>query len=166
MPSTADLPSQSLASFDNDDDDDDDDRSDTDFDDVIPNIPTANSSMFTVEQVRDELINRRQEMVDLKTRQLQDFLSEQQPDDETRHQMALLKMEPKKCWTESDLAQEFHMKVGLQLLYNAINNQSELHFERSIHIRYHTFPKDIMMTMKANIRATTPNLKAARMKAL
>lgn len=73
----------------------------------------ANVSTLTTEGIRDELIHKRAEGVDSKIQELQEFLSEQQPDDDTRHQMALLKMLPNKTWNESDLNDEFHMRVGL-----------------------------------------------------
>jgi hypothetical protein len=69
-----------------------------------------------------------------------DFISETQPDDETRHRLALLQMPQGKTYTEEDLGDEFTMQVGLHLLYNKTNGKTELHLGKSIHIKYWTFP--------------------------
>jgi hypothetical protein len=75
----------------------------------------------------------------MKTAELEEFISEEQPDDATRHQLAMLQIPEDKVWTEDDLNEEFNLKLGLHLLYNKINGKTELHFGKSIHIRYQAF---------------------------
>lgn len=58
---------------------------------------------------------------------MEDFVSKTQPDDETRHRLALLKMPTGRTYTENDLEDEFTMKVGLHLLYNKIQGKKVLY---------------------------------------
>ncbi|KAF4636083.1 hypothetical protein G7Y89_g2010 [Cudoniella acicularis] len=49
---------------------------------------------------------------------LNDFLSEEQPDDETRERAALLQLDPYVTWRLEDLEQEDCLQLALHLLYN------------------------------------------------
>lgn len=100
--------------------------------------------------------DERQQILDeqnlLSYHELGEFVAEQQPDDRTRHMLALLSLPKDKIWTEGDLSDEFCMRLGLLLLLNKIHGQHELHFGRSIHIRYLAFPKEIVEKMNAQVQ--------------
>jgi len=53
------------------------------------------------------------------------------------------------------------MKLGLHLLWNKINGKTELHVDKSIHIRYNLFPKDVTASMKQNTKPSMPQVKQA-----
>jgi hypothetical protein len=55
-----------------------------------------------------------------KKEELAEFISDNQPGDETRHRLALISLSANKIWTEADLDNEFHLRVGHLLLYNRI----------------------------------------------
>ena len=83
---------------------------------------------------------------------LHDFISENQPDDETRYRLALLQMPEGKIYTEEDLSDESTMKVGLHLLYNKIQGKKELHLGKSIHIMHRTFLSDVTVSIEKNLK--------------
>ncbi|KAJ5997441.1 hypothetical protein N7499_006163 [Penicillium canescens] len=65
---------------------------------------------------------------------------EEQPDDTTRHRMALLALRPGKTWTLEDLSNEGYLRVALRLLYNGVHGVKFLHIGKSIHLKYGRLP--------------------------
>jgi hypothetical protein len=78
----------------------------------------------------------------------------------------MLQIPEDKVWTEDDLNEEFNLKLGLHLLYNKINGKTELHFGKSIHIRYQAFPKDVMAMMEESRKVAASKVKTAKAKAI
>ena len=124
--------------------------------------PQPNRSTFSAEEAREDLIAARDEYIFMRTSELREFISEKQPDDATRHMLALLQLPQRKTWTEKDLSNEFFLKTGLHLLYNKINDKNELHFGKSIHIRYLSFPKDVVDAMEENREITEEQEQLAK----
>ncbi|QKX54988.1 uncharacterized protein TRUGW13939_02078 [Talaromyces rugulosus] len=89
------------------------------------------------------------------------FVNETQPDDDTRHKLALLQLPFSKQWSEKDLENELYMRIGLHLLYNKIHGGSWLHLGRSIHLAYLQFPQKVVDRMKGCTEATEKQKKAA-----
>jgi hypothetical protein len=54
------------------------------------------------------------------------------------------------------------LKVGLHLLYNMIQGKKELHFGKSIHIKYSAFARDVTASMKKQIQISEEQKKAAK----
>jgi len=119
------------------------------------------TSSNTARRLREDLIEARDELSFLRTAELEEFINEEQPDDVTRHQLALLMIPFEKIWTLDDLKEERNMRLGLHLLWNKINAKTELHFGKSIHIRYNAFPKDIAISMERNVKPSMPQIKQA-----
>ncbi|MCJ1399371.1 hypothetical protein MMC11_002573 [Xylographa trunciseda] len=82
--------------------------------------------------------------IDFKAEELEDFISETQPDDQTRHRIALLSLPASKIWSEEDLHDDHFIRVGLMLLYNLCQGRQGLSLSKSIHIHYRAFPKHII----------------------
>ena len=82
---------------------------------------------FAALREREEAIQAKEELEFIKSHMLAQFVVEEQPDDETRHQLAILSLPPSKVWTDADLNDEGTMRVGLLLLYNKIHGRSHLH---------------------------------------
>jgi hypothetical protein len=97
---------------------------------------------------------------------LQEFVNEEQPDDATRHLLALLAIPEDKTWTEEDLEIEQFLKIGLHLLYNKIQGKEELHFGKSIHIKYDAFPKSNILAMEKRRAPNERRRKAATARGL
>ena len=97
---------------------------------------------------REQIFSAKVDAMLRKEAALRDFISENQPDDETRNRLALLQMPVSKIYAEEDLSDEITMKVGLHLLYNKIQGKKELHLGKSIHIKYWTFPSDVTVSME------------------
>ncbi|KAL4904918.1 hypothetical protein BDW74DRAFT_23703 [Aspergillus multicolor] len=74
-------------------------------------------------------------------------LSECQPDDLTCHHQDILKFGPGKTWEREDLDHDEHLRLGLRLLYNKINNTRLPHLTRSIHILYKLFSQPMIDQM-------------------
>jgi hypothetical protein len=110
---------------------------------------------------RGQIIAAKFEAIIRKEAAFREFISETQPDDETRHRLALLQMPQAKKYTEDDLQDEFTMRVGLHLLYNKIHGKTELHLGKSIHIRYWTFPKDVIAITEKKVQTTLAQKKVA-----
>lgn len=150
----------------NDDDFNDDDYDDGDTDNESEDIgdesheagydseETGDESDATgddipsLEVAREKRIAGAEEDHFLKELALEELADEEQPDDETRHRLALLAIPPEKTWVDEDLEDENNLKTGLHLLYNKIQGKEELHFGKSIHIRYHSFPKDVVAILE------------------
>ncbi|KAH0371932.1 hypothetical protein KCU65_g1433, partial [Aureobasidium melanogenum] len=70
------------------------------------------------------LPQRRSEYDDFNTllgnQDLNDFASETQPDDDTRHAIVLISLPVDHTWTDDDLSDEHHLRIGLLLLFNLI----------------------------------------------
>lgn len=96
-----------------------------------------------------------------KNAKLEDFVSENQPDDATREQATLLILQPGRVWTVHDLQEESNLRLGLHLLYNQMQEKHKLHFTKSIQIRYSSFPKDVVALMKASAQPSAHQLQAA-----
>jgi hypothetical protein len=93
---------------------------------------------------------------------VEEFVSEKQPDDKTRHQLALLQLPPNKKWSEKDLEKEIYLRVGLHLLYNKIHGGSWLHLGRSIHISYLHFSQKVINTMQASVAISKERKEAVK----
>jgi hypothetical protein len=122
---------------------DDSSERDSDYEGPQPNQPN-----FSKQQAMESRMAEAEEFQFLKTLDLEEFCDENQPDDATRHKLALLQIPAGKHWTDNDLKEEFNLKLGLHLLYNKIQGKDELHFGKSIHIRYLSFPKDVVQGME------------------
>jgi hypothetical protein len=122
-----------------------DESSDSEYEGPQPNQPN-----FSKQQAMENRMAEAEELQFLKTLDLEEFCDENQPDDATRHKLALLQIPAGKHWTDEDLEEELYLKLGLHLLYNKIQGKDELHFGKSIHIRYLAFPKDIVQGMEKN----------------
>ncbi|OBT82958.1 hypothetical protein VE02_08180 [Pseudogymnoascus sp. 03VT05] len=105
---------------------------------------------LTEDQVRDELVEREETIEFLRSSELEDFVAAQQPDDAMRHQLALLSFPPDYIWTLDDLDKEFGMRAELNLLYNKVHGKTDVHFDKSIHIRYQSFPRDVVNNVDKN----------------
>lgn len=159
-------------------DDDDDDKADKDFraeedDDPRPSDdedgehdlegPRPNNRRFVDQQKRADDLDAEEDFLMFENaEELAEFVSENQPDDETRHRLALLRLPRDKLWCEDDLQSEFYLRVGLLLLYNLIQGKSQLALGKSVHIRYLSFPADVIKSMNATNRLTKARMKAVR----
>lgn len=74
---------------------------------------------------------------------LNDFASETQPDDDTRHALVLLSLPVDHTWTDDDPFDEHDLRIGLLLLFNLIQDQDQLATSRSPHIHYSHFPNRV-----------------------
>ena len=131
-------------------DEDDDESEEGDEDDEEGHFHGVN---FALKQAREDLIDAQEEEICAKTSSLEDFVSQTQPDDETRHKIALLSFPYGKEWTLSDLDVEINLRRALHLLYNRIQGKTTLHFGKSIHIKYTTFPKKFQRVKVVKKRA-------------
>jgi hypothetical protein len=109
----------------------------------------------SIDQVREQRLAATEEAIFLRSLELQDFCDEKQPDDAERHKLALLQIPKGKMWQDSDLENENNLRIGLHVLYNRIQGKEELHFGKSIHIRYLAFTKDCIEKMEKR-RAVHP----------
>jgi hypothetical protein len=130
------------------------------------NESTIRSRGLKKHQLRENILGAIDEVISMKTAELDEFVSEEQPDDVTRHRLALLQITQGKTWTEEDLQDEGNLRLGLHLLFNKINGNETLAFGKSIHIKYDNFPKDITAAMEQNRAVTAAQRKAAKAKAL
>jgi hypothetical protein len=76
------------------------------------------------------------------------FASETQPSDDTRHNLVLLSLPVDHTWTDADLVDEHHLRIGLLLLFNLIQGQDRLATSRSPHIHYTQFPEKVRDKVK------------------
>ena len=143
----------------------DDDDVDTGSDFGIVEYPAVGQNKST-QQAREERWAAEEEEVLLRSLRLEEFVDEDQPDDKTRHLAALLRFPKEHVWTEADLDKETYLRMGLHVLYNKIQGKEELHFGRSIHIKYDHFPKRNTVAAEKK-RAVNPSREnAARTRGL
>lgn len=135
----------------------DDEGGTSDCEDAIPQ-----QARFATQQAKEEMLEAQDEAMFIKSEELADFVSREQPSDETRHMTALLSLPPGKVWTEDDLDDEANVKVGLHLLYNKIQGKHSLHFGKSIHIKYKAFPSDVQESMLSERKVSNRQVKAAK----
>jgi hypothetical protein len=127
--------------------------------------PKPNKSRFVAQQRRDDELNADEDMLMLTNKEeLAEFISDNQPDDETRHRLALISLPANKIWAEADLDNEFHLRVGLLLLYNRIQGKKGLSLAKSIHIRYASFPESVVRKMEANMEVDKKRTKMVKKK--
>jgi len=136
-------------------------ETDSDYEGPQPNRPN-----FGKQQAMESRMAEAEEFQFLKTLDLEAFCDENQPDDATRHKLALLQIPAGKHWTDNDLEDEFNLKLGLHLLYNKIQGKDELHFGKSIHIRYLSFPKDVVQGMEKDRQVDDRRKSIARKQGL
>jgi hypothetical protein len=117
---------------------------------------------FAMQMQREAALEAKDEAIFLKSQDLADFVSREQPNDETRHMLALLSLPEDKIWVEDDLDDDKNLKLGLHLLYNKIQGTTTLHFGKSIHICYRAFPLDVQASMKSERRVNTRQARAAK----
>ncbi|KAL4950051.1 hypothetical protein BDW69DRAFT_202403 [Aspergillus filifer] len=98
--------------------------------------------------------------------ELEMFLSECQPNDAMRHNLALLKYRPGREWTEEDLENDASMELGLRLLYNKINGMNMVHLTKSVHIQYKQFSQAMHDQMDKKSAANRLNKQKARKQAM
>lgn len=89
------------------------------------------------------------------------YVNENHPDDERRHQLALLQLPANKTWSAKDLENELFRRVGLHLLYNKIHGGSWLHLGRSVHIAYLQIPQQVLDKMRGYTEASEKQMKEA-----
>lgn len=124
--------------------------------------PTSDRRKFVGQQRRDDALEHDEDFLMFSnSEQLAEFVSENQPDDETRHRLALIQLPYRKHWTEADLATEFNLRIGLLLLYNHIQGRRQLSLGKSVHIRYLAFPEHIIKSLNAATKITKTKIKAA-----
>jgi hypothetical protein len=75
-------------------------------------------------------------MIEKELARAEEFAEEEQPDDATRHLIALLALRLGKTWTLKDLSNEGYLRVALSLLYNRVHGVKFLHMGKSIHLKY------------------------------
>lgn len=85
---------------------------------------------------------------------LNDFASDTQPSDDVRHNLVLLSLPVDHTWTDADLGDENHLRIGLLLLFNLIQGQDRLATSRSPHIHYSQFPERIRDQVKNRLVVT------------
>jgi hypothetical protein len=134
------------------------DDSDSDSDDEFTAITDA-------ERLRDDMIDAKNEIIEMKTEDLKQFMDEEQPNDDVRQRLALLSCEPGKTWSEKDLEDEGSLRLALHLLLNKIQGREVLHFTKSIHIKYWAFPADVVATMESSRLPTENQIKIAAKRA-
>jgi hypothetical protein len=101
-------------------------------------------------------------MVKFNTRESwKDFADRHQPDDDTRHLMALLQLPEGKKWSTEDLEESEYLRFGLLLLYNHSRGIKTLHLGTSIHIKYLGIPASV----RAASRGEEQKLKGRKRKA-
>ncbi|KAJ6176868.1 Helicase C-terminal [Penicillium canescens] len=101
-------------------------------------------------------------MVKFNTRESwKDFADRHQPDDNTRHLMALLQLPEGKKWSTEDLEESEYLRFGLLLLYNHSRGIKTLHLGSSIHIKYLGIPTSV----RAASRGEEQKLKGRKRKA-
>lgn len=135
------------------------DTEDTDFvpDDDPEQLDTEDES-----SPRTDNPNLEDEVLALNSTDLGAFISDNQPDDVTRHRLALLQLPRHKEWSEADLSDEKYMRIALHLLYNKINGRTELHLEKSIHIKYLNFPRRLIKKITQRSQPSDESTKAAK----
>jgi hypothetical protein len=122
---------------------DDDDGSYEDTED----LPMQRSGRTLPQQRAEELLYDDFNTL-LGNQDLNDFASDTQPDDDTRHNLVLLSLPVDYTWTDADLDHEHHLRVGLLLLFNLIQGQDRLATSRSPHINYSQFPERVRDKVK------------------
>jgi hypothetical protein len=136
----------------------------TDSEDDDLEGPRPNKSRFVAQQRRDDELADDDLLLLTNDEEFADFVTDQQPDDETRHRLALLSLPANKVWAESDLDIEFYLRVGLLLLYNRIQGKQGLALSKSIHIRYLTFPHDVTSRLEAGLKVNKTKERAIQKK--
>ncbi|OBT86897.1 hypothetical protein VE02_03857 [Pseudogymnoascus sp. 03VT05] len=142
--------------------DEPDDSLDDDYEELRIYRPIVSSN--SIQDARDEITEAEIEAIEVKSSLLKKFSSEDQPDDIMRHYTTLLQFPKDKVWVDADLQDEFAMRAGLNLLYNKIYGREEMHFDKSIHIRYHSFPRDVSRITDINAIITDRQLQVAKSK--
>ncbi|CEL03222.1 hypothetical protein ASPCAL04379 [Aspergillus calidoustus] len=131
-----------------------------------PDATSAEDDDYLEDEQDDEDEDEKDEEDDGDTSNVDVSLLDDKPNDITRHRQTLLKQAPGKVRTETDLAEEDSLVLGLRLLYNKINGLELLHLEKSIHIHYKQFPKKTVARVKKLKQPNEENQAKAREKGL